>query len=149
MGVKLGRLHWGRNVGWGALRIEFWGEYLELKRSEITGEWIWLHNEKLNDPYSAPNIIRVIKSERMRWARLVARMGERRGTDRVLVGKREGKWPLGRPSRRCEDNIKMDLHKMGWGHGLDWAGSGWERLGGTCKRGNEPPGSIKCREFLD
>jgi len=64
---------------------------LELKRDEITGEWIRLHNEELNDPYSSPNIIRVIKSKRMRWARLVACMGERRGTDRVLVGIHEVK----------------------------------------------------------
>jgi len=73
------------------LRIGFRGEYLELKRDEITREWIRLHNEELNDPYSSPNIIRVIKSRRMRWARRVARMGERRGTDRVMVGKPEGK----------------------------------------------------------
>jgi hypothetical protein len=68
------------------LRTEFRGEYLELKRDEIT-----LHNEELNVPYSSPNIIRVIKLRRMRWARRVARMGERRGTERVMVGKLEGK----------------------------------------------------------
>ena len=77
------------------------------------------HNEELNDHYSSPNVVRVIKSRRMRWAGLVARMGERRGVYRVLVGKPEGKRPLGRPRRRWEDNIKMDLYEVGCG-GVDW-----------------------------
>ena len=68
-----------------------------------------LYNEELNDVYSSPNIVRVIKSRRMRWAGHVARMGERRGVYRVLVGKPEGKRPLGRPRHRWENNIKMDL----------------------------------------
>jgi hypothetical protein len=89
------------------------------KRDQVTGEWRKLHNEELNDLYCSPTIFRVIKS-RMRWAENEARMGERRGVYRVLVGKREGKRPLGRPRRRWEDNIKMDM----WGYGLDWAGSG-------------------------
>ena len=74
-------------------------------------EWEWrkLHNEELNDLYCKPNVVRVIKSRRMRWAGHVARMWNRRGVYRVLVGKHEGKRPLGRPSRRWEDNIKMDL----------------------------------------
>ena len=71
-----------------------------------------LHNEELNDLCSSPNIVRVIKSKRMRWAGHVARMGEERGVYRVLVGKPEGKRPLGRPRRRWVDNIRMDLH--GW-----------------------------------
>ena len=71
--------------------------------------------EQLNDVYSLPNIVRVVKSRRMRWAGHVARMGEDRGVHRVLVGKPEGKRPLGRPRRRCEDNIKMDLQEVeGW-----------------------------------
>jgi len=78
------------------------------KRDEVTGEWRKLHNEELNDLYS-PNIVRVIKSRRMRWAGHVARMGEGRGVYRILVGKSEGKRPRGRPRRRWEDNIKMDL----------------------------------------
>jgi hypothetical protein len=86
-----------------------------IKRGEITGEWIRLHNEALDVPYYLPNFIRVIKSRRMRWARRVARMGERRCTDKVLVRKCEGKWPLGRPRRRWEDNMKMDLHERGGG----------------------------------
>jgi hypothetical protein len=75
----------------------------------VTGEWRKLHNEELKGLYSLSNIVRVVKSRRMRWAGRVARMGEDRGVDRVLVGKPEGKRPLGRPRRRWEDNIKMDL----------------------------------------
>jgi hypothetical protein len=71
------------------------------------------------DLYSSPNIVRVIKSRRMGWAGHVARMGERRGVYRVLVGKTEGKRPLGRPRRRWEDNNKMDLQEEGCG-GVDW-----------------------------
>ena len=78
-----------------------------------------LRNEKLNDLYSSPNIVRVIKSRRMRWVGHVARMGESRGVYRVLVGKPEGKRPLGRPRRRWEDNIKMYLQKVRCG-GMDW-----------------------------
>jgi hypothetical protein len=80
-----------------------------LKRDEVTGEWRKLHNEELNDLYSLPNIVRVVKSRRMRWAGHVARIVEDRVVYRVLVGKPEGKRPLGRPRRRWEDNIKMDL----------------------------------------
>jgi hypothetical protein len=82
---------------------------------EVTGEWRRLHNEELIDLYSSPNIVRVIKSRRMRWAGHVARMGESRGLYRVLVGKPEGKRPVVRPSRRWEDNIKMGLHELGYG----------------------------------
>ena len=88
------------------------------KRDEVTGEWRKLHNEELRDLYSLPNIVRVVKSRRMRWAGHVARMGEGRGVHRVLVGKPEGKWPLGRPRRRWEDNIKMDFREVGGGG--DW-----------------------------
>ena len=80
---------------------------------------VLLHNEELNDLYSLPNIVRVVKSRRMRWAGHVARMGEGRGVHRVLVGKPEGKSPLGRPRRSWEDNIKMDLQEVGCG-GMDW-----------------------------
>jgi len=85
------------------------------RRDEVTGEWRRLHNEELNDLYSSPNIVRVIKSRRMRWAGHVARMGEKRGVYRVLVGKPEEKRPLGRPRRRWVDNIRMDLQEVGCG----------------------------------
>jgi len=78
------------------------------KRDVVTGEWRRLHNEELNDLYSSPNIFRMIKARRMRWAGNVTRMGER-SLYRVLVGKPAGKRPLGRPGSRWEDNIKMDL----------------------------------------
>ena len=80
-----------------------------------------MHNEELNDLYSSPNIVRVIKSRRMRWAGHVARVGEERGVYRVLVGKPEGKRPLGRPRRRWVDNIRTDLQEMGGGY-MDWIG---------------------------
>jgi hypothetical protein len=94
------------------------------KRDEATGEWRRLHNEELNDLYASPNIIRVIKSRRMRWAGHVACMAEKRGACRILVGRPEGTLTLGRPRRRWEDNIKMDLQDVEWSHGLDCAGSG-------------------------
>ena len=78
-----------------------------------------LHNEELSDRYSLPNIVRVVKSRKMRWAGHVARMGEGRGVHRVLVGKPEGKRPMGRPRGRWENNIKMDLQEVGGACG-DW-----------------------------
>ena len=86
------------------------------KRDEVTGEWKKLHNDELKGLYSSSNIVRVIKSRRMRWAGHVARMGEGRGVYRVLVGKSEGKRPLGRPRRRWEGNIRMDLQEVGLGY---------------------------------
>jgi len=80
-----------------------------------------LHNEELNDLYSSPNIVRVIKSRRMRWAGYVARMGEERGVYRVLVGKPEGRRPQGRPRRRWVDKIRIDLQEVGCGY-MDWIG---------------------------
>jgi len=96
------------------------------RRGEVTGEWRRLHNEELNDLYSSPNIVRVIKSRRMRWAGHVARMGEERGVYRVLVGKLEGKRPLGRPRRRWVDNIRMDLQEVGCWY-MDWIGLAQDR----------------------
>jgi hypothetical protein len=87
---------------------------------------IILKSIKLNDLHSSPNIIRVIKSRRMRWAGHVARMGEGRSAYRVLVGRPEGRKPLGRPRHRWEDNIKMDLREVGWGA---WTGLIWLRIG--------------------
>jgi hypothetical protein len=89
------------------------------KRYKVTREWRNLHNEELNDQYSLPNIVRVVKLRRMRWVSHVARMGEERGVHWVLVGKPEGKRPSGRPRHRWEDNIKMDLQEVGGGCG-DW-----------------------------
>jgi hypothetical protein len=84
-----------------------------------------LHNDELHDLYSSPNIVRVIKSRRMRWTGHVARMAEGRGAYRVLVGMAESKRPLGRPRRGWEDNIKMDLGEIGIDGGeLDSVGSG-------------------------
>jgi hypothetical protein len=102
------------------------------KRDEETGEWRRLHNKELHALYSSLNIIRVIKSRRLRWARHVARMGERKGAYRALVGKPEGRRPLGRPRRRREDNIKMDLPEVGLGR-MDWINltqdrDGWPAL---------------------
>ena len=89
------------------------------KRDEVTGERRKLHDEELNDLYSIPNIIRVVKSRRMRWVGRVARMGESRGAYRVLVVKPEGKRPLDRPRRRWLDTVKIYLKKVRCG-GMDW-----------------------------
>jgi hypothetical protein len=94
------------------------GRIFGPKRDEVTGEWRRLHNEELNDLYCSPNIVRVVKS-RIIWAVHVARMWKRRGLCRVLMGKSEGKRPLGRPRPRWEDNTKLDLQEVGCG-GMDW-----------------------------
>jgi len=96
------------------------------RKDELTVDWRKLHNEEQHDLYSSPNTVRVIKSRRMRWAGHVARMGERIGLYRVLVGKPEGKRPLVRPRHRWEDNIKMDLQAMGCGS-VDWIGLAQDR----------------------
>jgi hypothetical protein len=88
----------------------------------VAGGWRKLHNEELHNLYSSPSIIRIIKSRRMRWAGHVAGMGEKRNVYRLLVGKPEGKRPLGRPRRRWIDNIKMGDRSECCG--LDWSGSG-------------------------
>jgi hypothetical protein len=84
------------------------------KRDEVTGGWRKMHNEELHGLYSLPSIVRVIKARRMRWAGHVAHMGEVRGAYNILVGRPEGRRPLGRPRRRWEDNIKMDLREIGF-----------------------------------
>jgi len=98
----------------GVLRITF-----GPKRDEGTAEWRKLHSGRLYDLYCSPNIVRVIKSRRIRWAGHVAHMDDRRGVYRVLVGKPEGKRPLERPRRRWEDNIKKSLQEVGCGS-MDW-----------------------------
>ena len=96
------------------------------RRDEETGEWRRLHNEELSDLYFSPNIVRVIKLRRMRWAGHVACMGEEWGTYRVLVGKPVGKRQLGRPRRRWVDNIRMDLQEVGCGY-MDCIGLAQDR----------------------
>jgi hypothetical protein len=94
---------------------------------EVTAEWRKLHSGELHNLYSSPDIIRHIKSRRMRWAGHVARMGEGRNVYRVLVGKPEGERPVERPRRRWEDGIKMDLREICLGGG--WSGFTWLRIG--------------------
>jgi hypothetical protein len=95
------------------------------KRDKVTGGWRKLNNEELHGLYSSPSIVRVIKTRRMRWAGHVARMGEVRGAYNILVGRPEWRRPLGRPRRRWEDNIKIDL----WEIGFDWIGFICLRIG--------------------
>jgi hypothetical protein len=90
------------------------------KRDEVTGGWRRMHNEELNDLSCSPNIIGVMKSRRMRWTGHIARTGERKWVYRILVGRPEGRRPLGKQRSRWEDNTKMDLQEVGWDrHGLD------------------------------
>jgi hypothetical protein len=92
------------------------------KRDEVPGEWRKRHNKELHDLYCSPNTcIIIMKSRRIRWAGYVAGMGEKRNAYRLLVGKPEGRRPLGRPRRRWLDNIRMDLVEVGWGD-VDWIG---------------------------
>ena len=91
------------------------------RRDEVTGEFRRLHSKELSDLYSSPNIVRVIKSRRMRWAGHVSGMGEEREAYRVLMGKPEGKRPFGIPRRRCVDNICVDLQEVGC-ECVDWIG---------------------------
>jgi hypothetical protein len=96
------------------------------KRDGVTGGWRNVHNEELHNLYSSPSIIRIIKSRRMRWAGHVARMQEKRNVYRLLVGKPDGKRPLGRPRRRWIDNIKIDLLQIGLNI-VDWIGLAQDR----------------------
>jgi hypothetical protein len=96
------------------------------KRDGVTGGWRKLYNEELHSLYSSPSIIRIIKSRRMMWAGYVAQMGEKRNVHRLLVGKSEGKRPLGRPRCRWIHNIKMDLSEIGLSV-VDWIGLAQDR----------------------
>jgi hypothetical protein len=91
------------------------------KRDEATGEWRKLHNQEVHELYSSPSIIRIMKSRRMRLAGHVPPMGEKRNAYTLLVGRPEGRGPLGRPRRRWLGTITMDLVEVGWGD-VDWIG---------------------------
>jgi hypothetical protein len=124
------------------LRV-FWNRMMKRifgpKRDEVTGEWRKLHNEELRDLYSSPSIIRIIKSRRMRWAGHVAQM-EKSNAYKLLVGRPEGKRPLGKLRRRWVDNIRMDLGEVRWGD-VDW-------IGLVEEFGIEPSSSMKCWETI-
>jgi hypothetical protein len=96
------------------------------KRDKVTEGWIKLHKEQFHDLYSSSSIIRIMKSRRMRWEGHVARMGKKTNAYRLLVGKPEGRRPLGRPRRRWVDNIRLDIVELGWG-GVDWIGLAQDR----------------------
>jgi hypothetical protein len=117
------------------------------KRDGVTGGWRKLYNEELHNFYSSPSIIRIIKSRRIRSVGHVARMGEKRNVYRLLVGKPDGKRPLGRPRCRWMDNIKMDLLQIGLSV-VDWIGLAQDRYSwrALVNSGDEPSGSIKCWE---
>jgi hypothetical protein len=117
------------------------------KRDEVTGGWIKLHNEERHNLYSSPSIIRMIKSRRLRCARHGARIGAKWNEYKILVGKPEGKRPLGRPRRRWVKNINVDLRERDRASGVVWTVLISLRIGtveGSCEHGNEPSGSIKC-----
>jgi hypothetical protein len=118
------------------------------KRDEVTGGWRKLHNEELHNLYSSPNIIRMMKSRRMRWAGHTSR--KRREAHKILVGKPKGKSPFGRPRRGLENNIKMQVTEIQW-ELADWIRLTQDKgaVTGSCEHGNKPSGSIKGREFLD
>jgi hypothetical protein len=96
-------------------------------KREEDGSWRKLHNDKLHSLYSSPNIFRVIKSRTMRWVGHVARMEQGRGVYRVLVGRPEGKRPLGRPRRRWDYNINLDLREIGI-DGANWTELAQDRV---------------------
>jgi hypothetical protein len=102
------------------------GRIFGPKREEVAGGWRKLHNEELHNLYASTNIIRVIKSGRMSSAGLVTRIGEMRDAYKILIDKPEGKRPLGRPMRRKEDNIRMNLREIGW---EVWTVRMWLRIG--------------------
>jgi hypothetical protein len=117
---------------------------LRAKRNEGVGGWRKMHNKVLLYLYSLPSIIRIMQPRRMRLTVHVARMGEKRNAYRLLVGKPEGRTPLGRPKCRWVDKIKMDLRdRMGW-CGLDWSGSQYGQVESSCECSNERTGSRKC-----
>ena len=121
----------------------------EPKKDEVTVEWRRLHDEELHALYYSPNIIREIKSKRLKWAGHVACTGENWIVYRVFVRKHEGRRPLLTLRFRWEDNIKMDLRDVGWGNGLYRSCSVQGQVAGSCECGNEHSKSIKCGEFIE
>ena len=119
------------------------------KEDQETGEWSKLLSEELSDLYCSPSVIWVITRRRIRCTVHVARVGERRDTYRLLVGKSEGGRRLVRRKRRLKDNIKVGLKEVRWEHGLDWSGSEQGQVVSSFECGNEPSGSVKCGEFID
>ena len=119
MGVNLDCSHGGRNIGRGCLRRIFWPQ-----RDKEAGEWGKLHNEELNNLYCSPNIVRVLKSRRMRWARYVAYIVEGRCLYRILVGKPEGREHLGDTGVDGSITLRWIFRKWDVGYGLNRAGSG-------------------------
>jgi hypothetical protein len=117
-------------------------------KREEDGSWRKLNNDELHNLYSSPNIFRVIKSRRLRWAGHVARKGEGRDVYRVLVGRSEGKRPLGRPRRRWQDNIKMDLREIGIDEENCIQLAQESPVAGLCEHGNEPLGSIRRKDIF-
>jgi hypothetical protein len=109
----------------------------------VSGEWRKLHNEELHDLYYSPSIITMIKVRWIKWAKHVTRMGENRHVYRLLVGKPEGRRPLGRPRYRCLDNIRLDLVEVGWDD-VDWIGLAQDR-----DRWRALVNSIKCWETIE
>jgi hypothetical protein len=124
MGVQLGLLTLREEERLRVFKNRVLRRIFGPKRDEVTGQWRRLHNEELTDVYSSANIVRVIKSRRMRWVGHVARVGEERGAYKSLVGRREERRPLGRPRQRWKDNIKRDLREVrlsrGGGEAMEW-----------------------------
>ena len=106
---------WCESKKWENHNIKIGNKSLGPRRDEVMGEWRRLHNEELSDLYSSPNTVRLIKWRRMRWTGHVAHMGEERGVYRLLLGKPDGKRPLGKPRHWWVDNIRMDLQEVGCG----------------------------------
>jgi hypothetical protein len=119
------------------------------KREEVARGWKKLHNEETHNLCASSNITGVVKSSRMKWAGHVACMGGMRNVYNILIGKPEGRKPFGKPRRRREDNIRLDLREI-WREGVDWMHLTQDRdQWRACEHGKEPSGSRKGGEFLD
>jgi hypothetical protein len=130
MAARLSALRTGRTSPHVSLFLKIHGTLLKRifgpKVDEVTGNWRKLHKDGLHNLYSSTNIITLMKTRRKSWAGHVARMGETRNAYRILMGKPEGRRPLGRPRRGWVDNIKIDLRKIDW---MVWSESVWFGIG--------------------